>query len=132
MTKSRNTNPYISPETGELRTGQNQTNKIYLEETKTPVGVKLRKYPSEQRKLLDEYLSRLKTLGLIKTCPKLFGKQHRILFLKTRDPNSRQRFAYAQPTQPPIKNNGPCPVIEAELSDLKGSKHFASLDFCSE
>lgn len=43
--------------------------KTRLDQSKTPVKVKLRKYPTEQRKFLDKYLSRLVELNFIKPCP---------------------------------------------------------------
>lgn len=43
--------------------------KIYLNDSKTPVKVKVRKYPANQRMFLDAYFDELVKMGFLKVCP---------------------------------------------------------------
>lgn len=42
--------------------------KIYLDESKKPVRVKVRKYPADQRRFLDAYFEELVNMCFLKTC----------------------------------------------------------------
>lgn len=105
--------------------------KIRLEDGKMPVKVKVRKYPTDQRKFLDEYLDKLVKLDFIRPYPQAAWQAAPHLVPK----NSKAKFRTTIDLRPvnaaTIAEQWPMPVIEAELSDFKDSKHFASLDFCS-
>lgn len=105
--------------------------KISLDSSKTSVKVKVRKYPTEQRRFLDACFDELVKMGFLKVCPT--ASWQAAPHLVPKDSKTKYRTTIdLRPVNAATKaEQWPMPIIEAELGDFKGSKYFASLDFCS-
>lgn len=105
--------------------------KIEVDPNKRPVKVKVRRYPPEQRLFLDKYINRLVELGFLvpnpnatwQAAPHLVPKDSKAMFRTTIDLRPLNSAT--------VPVSWPMPYIEVELQDFKGSKCFASIDFCS-
>lgn len=103
---------------------------IPLDERERPVKIKLQRYAVQQRNFIDSYFSHLVSLGLVKACAQaswqadlhLVPKDSKSLFRTTID--LRPVNAATKPKQWHMPN------IRTERSDFKGTKCFASLNFC--
>lgn len=106
--------------------------KIWLDENKEPVKLKVPKYRTEQRKFLQEYFSKLVSLYVIKPYSQASWQAAPYLVLK----DSKTKFPTAidlHPVNPAtIAEQWAMPKKEAEPRDFNESKHYASLDFCTD
>lgn len=105
---------------------------IKLDSSKPPVKSKVRRYPQNQRQLLNKNIDQLVNMGFFipnkgaswQAAPHLVPK-----------PGSKAPFRTTIDLRPvnaaTIKEQWPMPTIESELQDFSGSNCFASLDFCS-
>lgn len=129
--QNQETQIHISLKFGEERTSQNQTNENLSRLYKNSSQSKGQEIPLERRNFLDEYQSKLVALGFIKTCP--WASLQAALHLVPKDWKSKLSTTIdLRPVNADTTlEQWPMPVAKAELSDFEGSKHFASLDFCS-
>lgn len=104
--------------------------KIVITPGKPPVRVKVRRYPTEQRTFLNNYLTKLAEFGLIKSDSKASWQAAPHLVPKGKS-NWRITIDLRPINAATKSENWPMPNLESELADFSGSSHFASLDFCS-
>lgn len=93
--------------------------------------VKVRKYPAKQRRFFDAYFDKSVGMGFLKVCPQ--APWQAALHLVPKYSKAKYRTTIdLRPVNAATKaEQWPMPIIVAKLSYLNGSKHFASLDFCS-
>lgn len=105
--------------------------KIALDESKACVKAKLRKYPADQRKFLDAYFEELVSMGFLKTRPQAEWKA--VPYLVAKDSKCKYRTTLGLRPLNAARNPEKWPLThtEAEITDFIGSKHLASLGFCS-
>lgn len=105
--------------------------KITLDLKKKPVKVKTRRYPAKQRKFLDRYITQLSNMGFIKPCPQASWQAAPHLVPKDSKPGFRTTIDL-QPVNGATKaDKWPMPMIESELCDFKGSRHFSAMDLAA-
>ena len=105
--------------------------RVNLNPGATPVRAKQRRYPPPKRDFMIPYVRQLLNLGFVKkvsapewvSAPLIVPKKPPAMYRLTVD--------YRPVNNATAQTFWPMPNIETELSEARGSKAFASIDFCS-
>ena len=105
--------------------------RVNLKPDAIPVRAKQRRYPPPKKEFMARYVRQLLKLGFVKkaTAPEWVSAP---LIVPKRPPAMyRLTVDYRPVNNATLQTFWPMPNIEAELSDARGAKAFASIDFCS-
>lgn len=104
---------------------------IQLKPNSVPVHVKPRRYPPQKREFLRRYTAELQRMGFIKPAVKTDWVAAPLI-VPTKPPAMfRLTMDYRPINSSNQKTVWPMPHLDAVLSDMRGDKVFAGIDFCS-
>lgn len=104
---------------------------IVVDNARKPMNVKVRKYVTEQRKLLEVYFTKLVNMDFLKHHSTSSSQSAQHLGLIDSEPMFRTTFDLRPINALTKAEYWPMLLIEAELSNFIGSMHFAYTDSCS-
>lgn len=104
---------------------------VHLKPDAVPVRAKPRRYPPQKREFLRRYTQELERLGFVKPAVRTDWVAAPLIVPKKPPAMFRLTMDYRPINSATQKTVWPMPHVDAVLSEMRGARCFASIDFCS-